>query len=151
MSDLENKNKETSDTEVSNDEIKTESNTEIEDTENANKEPEKKTPAYRGLYEHVHISVKALNIIIIVCIVVIVVLLAIDLRNPGFTISFDTKGGTPIESYNQMYDEPIKLPEDPIKKDQTFDGWYVDPDCEIRFESKDYKVHEDLTLYAGWK
>ena len=114
-------------------------------------EPEKKTPPYRGLYEHVHISVKALDIIIVACIVVIVVLLALDLRNPGFTITFDTKGGTPIDSQNQMYNESIKLPEEPIKKDATFDGWFTDPDCEIRLDEKTYKVHEDITLYAGWK
>ena len=53
-------------------------------------ENEKKTPEFRGLYKHVKISVKTLDTIIVACLAVIVILVALDLRNPGFTITFDS-------------------------------------------------------------
>ena len=60
---------------------------------------------FRGLYKHVKISVKTLDTIIVACIAVIVILVALDLRNPGFTITFDSRGGTDVAPQNQMYGE----------------------------------------------
>ena len=59
--------------------------------ENSQNEAEKKPREFRGLYKHVKISVKTLDRIIVGCIAVIVILVALDLRNPGFTITFDSK------------------------------------------------------------
>ena len=49
--------------------------------------PEENIPKFRGLYRHVKISVKALDRIIIACILVIVAVVALELRNPGFTVT----------------------------------------------------------------
>ena len=40
--------------------------------------------------------------------VVILVVVALDLRNPGFTITFDSKGGTDVPPQNQMYGELLE-------------------------------------------
>ena len=84
--------------------------------QDANQPQEKKPRQLRGLYEHVHISVKALDTIIIVCILVIVVVFALDMRNPGFTITFDSKGGTDVASQNQMYGQLLEAPEPPTRE-----------------------------------
>ena len=116
------------------------------------KQPEeKKTPQFRGLYEHVHISVKALDIIIITCIVVILVVFAFDMRNPGFTITFDSKGGTDVVSHNQMYGESLTLPEPPTREGYEFTGWYLDPACFEQWDLEEDVIQQDVTLYAGWE
>lgn len=108
-------------------------------------------PKYRGLYEHVKISVKALDTIIILCMVVIVVLVALDLRNPGFTISFDSKGGTDVPAHNQMYGELLEQPEPPTREGYTFTGWYKDYACFEVWDLETDTVTCDMTLYAGWE
>ena len=105
----------------------------------------------RGLYSNVKISVRALDTIIIACILVIVVLLAIDLRNPGFTISFDSKGGTDVASQNQMYGQLLQMPELPTREGYVFTGWYRDAACDSLWLPETDTVTEDMTLYAGWK
>ena len=109
-----------------------------------------KTPEFRGLYRHVKISVRALDIIIVCCIAVIVVLLALDMRNPGFTITFDSKGGSDVPAHNQMYGELLELPEPPTREGYEFTGWYRDYACDDLWNAETDTVVEDLTLYAGW-
>ena len=51
-----------------------------------NKSPEvqeEQVPQFRGLYKHVHISVRALDCIILACIAVIIIFTVIGLQNPG--------------------------------------------------------------------
>ncbi len=113
--------------------------------------PEKQPREFRGLYKHVKISVKTLDIIIVTCLVVIVLLVALDLRNPGFTITFESKGGTDVASQNQMYGELLEVPEDPTREGYEFTGWYLDSACEELWEEDEDKIQSDITLYAGWE
>ncbi len=113
---------------------------------------EKKIPKFRGLYEHVHISVKALDIIIAVCIAVIVLVLAIDLgTNPGLTVSFDSKGGTDVLSQQVKYGELIKPAVPPVREGYRFTGWYRDTACDELWVQDVDQVQQDMTLYAGWE
>jgi uncharacterized repeat protein (TIGR02543 family) len=106
---------------------------------------------FRGLYRHVKISVKTLDFIIIGCIVVIIVFMFIGLRNPGFTITFDTKGGTDVPAHIQMYGETLELPEAPSRQGYEFTGWYRDPSCAEAWNQQEDTVCADVTLYAGWE
>ncbi|MDO5153522.1 MAG: InlB B-repeat-containing protein [Eubacteriales bacterium] len=106
---------------------------------------------FRGLYKHVKISVRALDAIIITCILVIVVVLAIDLRNPGFTITFDSRGGTDVVAHNQMYGQLLEVPEPPTREGYIFTGWYRDPACYEKWNVETDTICEDITLYAGWE
>ena len=108
-------------------------------------------PPFRGLYRHVNISVKALDRIIILCIAVILIVVALELRNPGFTITFDSKGGTDVPSHNQMYGELLEVPEDPTREGYEFTGWYVDSACDILWNIELRTIESDVTLYAGWE
>ena len=105
----------------------------------------------RGLYKHVKIPVKVLDAIIAVCIAVIVIFLIIDLQNPGFTITFDSKGGTDVPAQNQMYGEKLDVPEPPTREGYVFTGWYKDPACYNAWDVEKDTIQEDMTLYAGWE
>ena len=112
---------------------------------------ESKQREFRGLYKHVNISVKTLDIIIVSCLVVIFVLVALDLRDPGFTITFDSRGGSDVAPQNQMYGELLLVPEDPTREGYEFSGWYVDYACDVIWDEDEDIVEGDCTLYAGWE
>ena len=112
---------------------------------------EEQLPAFRGLYRHVKIPVKALDCVIIVCIIAILVVVAIEMRNPGFTITFDSKGGTDVPAQNQMYGELLEVPEPPTREGYTFTGWYTDSACYVLWNVEEQTVEADMTLYAGWE
>lgn len=111
---------------------------------------ETKQREFRGLYKNVKISVKTLDRIIVGCIAVIIILVALDLRNPGFTITFDSKGGTDVAPQNQMYGELLDIPESPTREGYEFTGWYVDFACDDIWEQDEDIIESDITLYAGW-
>ena len=112
---------------------------------------EENIPKFRGLYRHVKISVKALDCIIIACVVVILVVFALEMRNPGFTVTFDSKGGTDVPAQNQMYGKLLEIPEPPTREGYTFTGWYKDPACDLPWNVETDTVESDMTLYAGWQ
>ena len=115
-------------------------------------EPQKENvPPFRGLYRYVKISVKALDRIIVACIAVILLVVALEMRNPGFTITFDSKGGTDVPAHNQMYGEQLELPEPPTREGYRFTGWYHDPSCFDSWDLQEDKIETDMTLYAGWE
>lgn len=114
-------------------------------------QPKDTTPAWRGLYRNVHVSVKTLDTVIVICLLVIVVFLALELRDPGFTITFDSKGGTDVAAQKQMYGELLQLPEPPTREGYRFTGWYTDHACFEVWDPETDTVQETMTLYAGWE
>ena len=114
-------------------------------------EQKEQVPKFRGLYRYVKISVKTLDKIIIALIVLILVVVAIEMRNPGFTITFDSKGGTDVPAQNQMYGELLEVPEPPTREGYEFTGWYADQSCDILWNLEERTIETDMTLYAGWE
>ena len=112
---------------------------------------EEQLPKFRGLYRNVNVSVKALDYIIAVCIAVILVVVALELRNPGFTITFDSRGGTDVAAISQMYGELLEEPESPSREGYLFTGWYTDSGCYERWDINTDTIQSDITLYAGWQ
>ena len=119
-----------------------------ESRENPN---EQQIPKFRGLYRHVKISVKALDRIILACIAVIVIVVALEMRNPGFTISFDSKGGSDVSAQQQMYGQLLEQPEPPTREGYAFTGWYMDAACYEIWDFQTDTVQTDMILYAGWQ
>ena len=122
--------------------------------ENQNTHPvsqEGQFPKFRGLYRHVNISVKALDRIILACVVVIFLVVALEMRNPGFTITFDSKGGSDVPAQNQMYGQLLEEPESPTREGYVFKGWYKDYACDILWDVETDIIETDITLYAGWQ
>ena len=105
----------------------------------------------KGLYKNVRISVRALNFIIIACVVGMILFVALDLREPGFTVTFDSRGGTDVAAQVRQYDEPLAAQEAPSREGYEFTGWYRDPACQEPWDAQSDTVRESLTLYAGWE
>ena len=114
------------------------------------KETTKRPRELRGLYKNVNISVKTLDIIIVLCIAVIIGVVVLNLLDPGFTITFDSRGGSDISPIEAEYGEYITLPDDPTREGYVFTGWYKDPSYDIKWNETQDTVEGDLTLYAGW-
>ena len=112
-----------------------------------NEEPRK----LKGLYKGVNVSVKTLNIVIIACVLLIIVLVAMDLRDPGLTVSFDSLGGSDVASQQQMYGELLQLPDPPSREGYIFTGWYKDYACFEPWNDTTDTIQSDITLYAGWQ
>ena len=123
----------------------------MEEISNNPETQKENVPPFRGLYRYVKISVKALDRIIVACIAVILIVVALEMRNPGFTITFDSKGGTDVPAHNQMYGEMLELPEPPTREGYRFTGWYHDPSCFDSWDLQEDKIETDMTLYAGWE
>ena len=113
--------------------------------------PEEQVPKFRGLYRYVKISVKTLDRIILACIAVILIVVALEMRNPGFTITFDSRGGTDVPAQNQMYGELLDVPETPTREGYLFTGGYKDHACFEPWNVEIETIETDITLYAGWE
>lgn len=112
---------------------------------------EENIPKFRGLYRHVKISVKALDWIIVACIAVIIIVVAFEMVDPGFTVTFDSKGGSDVPAQSQMYGELLEVPEPPTREGYSFTGWYIDSTCDQLWQVDTDTVQTDMTLYAGWQ
>lgn len=108
-------------------------------------------PQLRGLYRHVRISVRTLNIIILVLSALLVVCIVIGISRGGYQITFDTLGGTVVESQKHMYGELVEEPKAPTREGYVFDGWYRDEALTDPWDIGEDVVTESMTLYAGWK
>ena len=82
-----------------------------------------------------------------VAIVVLIALfiLALSGCTPSVVVTFDTNGGSAVESIT--VGEDFKLPANPTKDGFVFAGWYLDKEC-----TQPYKDVPDAscTLYAKW-
>ncbi len=68
----------------------------------------------------------------------------------GVTVTFDSQGGTAVPAQENIpVGETATEPARPSKGDNTFTGWYTDPDCTQRWDFSQ-PVTENMTLYAGW-
>lgn len=70
-----------------------------------------------------------------------------DWNNTMFTVSFDTAGGTAVESQKVRRGSTATRPADPVRGGYTFQGWYAG-DSKYDFSTP---VNADTTLTAHWK
>ena len=112
---------------------------------------EETTPKFRGLYRHVKIPVKALDWTIVACVAVILLVFILELGNLGFTVTFNSKGGTDVPPQDQMYGQKLDLPEPPSREGYEFIGWYRDDACFDPWDVGTDTIETDMTLYAGWQ
>jgi uncharacterized repeat protein (TIGR02543 family) len=66
-----------------------------------------------------------------------------------FTITFNSDGGTDINTITQDYDTDVTEPVEPTKEGYTFVGWYSDSELSLAFIFETMPS-EDITLYAKW-
>ena len=104
-----------------------------------------------GLYAKVNMSLKTANIMVTVFIALLVAATVFVVSHNGFTVKFDTNGGSHIESVRAMYSETLNIEENPVKEGYIFTGWYTDRDCTNSFDVENDAVTGSMTLYAGWE
>ncbi len=66
-----------------------------------------------------------------------------------YTITFDSKGGSSVDSITKEYDTEIGELPTPTKANYVFEGWYVDDTYETKI-TEDTLVLEDTTYVARW-
>ena len=94
-----------------------------------------------GLYRNIKMSVKTADRLIVIGVIVLIACLIFAVNHAGFTVSFNTDGGSQIENQKVMY----------VKEGYTFTGWYTDKDCQKPFDITTDKVSDSMTLYSGWE
>ena len=113
------------------------------------KEPE---TSFRGLYKNVKISVRTLDMVIIGGIALIVLLLVFGIINSGYTVSFDSNGGSDVAALTDMeYGDLIPEPEPPVREGYVFSGWFTDENCNYQWDFETMQVPDSMTLYAKWE
>ena len=65
----------------------------------------------------------------------------------GFEVSFDSNGGSAVESQTVKEGDRAEAPEQPKKRGYVFDGWYLG---EEEWNFTDNSVTENITLIAKW-
>jgi len=66
-----------------------------------------------------------------------------------FTVSFDTNGGSRVDSQSVAHGNSVSSPDAPTRTGYTFDGWYSDSIWTTRYDFNT-AVTSNVTLYAKW-
>lgn len=103
-----------------------------------------------GLYSKVNVSVKTMNIVIAVSIIALFAAMVFLVKHNGFTVTFDTNGGSYVESVKVMYGDKVPEQKTPVKEGYVFNGWYLDRDCTSQWDIENGLVNDSFTLFAGW-
>lgn len=103
-----------------------------------------------GLYRNVKMSVKTANMLVLIGIAVLVAVFVLVVNNNGFTVEFDSMGGTEVASVKAMHGDYLKC-EAPTREGYRFKGWYRDKACTRQWNEQTDTVTDSMTLYAGWE
>ena len=71
------------------------------------------------------------------------------------TVTFDSAGGSPVESQTIQQGQQVQRPADPVKEGYTFIGWYDKNDLDNKYYNMPewnfrYSVTGDMELVAQW-
>jgi len=65
-----------------------------------------------------------------------------------YTVTFDSDGGSKVNSITIDEGSELTLPKNPTKSDYTFTGWFTKNGTQVK---NGYVVKENITLYAHWE
>ncbi|AMP20263.1 hypothetical protein AZF37_02920 [endosymbiont 'TC1' of Trimyema compressum] len=69
-----------------------------------------------------------------------------------YTVSFESNGGTAINSINNIEEgKTITKPENPTKEGYTFISWHKDTNLNNNWNFEKDSVNDNITLYAKWQ
>lgn len=104
----------------------------------------------RGIYGSRDVPIRLLDGFIAVVIVIILALIIFFAVNGGFYVTFDTAGGSQVDSQKLRHGSLIAEPEVPSKPGYTFAGWRLPGNEAADWNFAVDKVDGDLTLVAKW-
>lgn len=113
---------------------------------------EKKQLFGRGVYGKKDAPIRVLDKFIIGAILLIVIFIGAFAMNGGFSITFNSNGGTEVNYQKVQYGELIEEPSDVIKPGYVLEQWATSEDETIA-EVWDFEVDtvvEDMELVAIW-
>lgn len=67
-----------------------------------------------------------------------------------YTVSFDSTGGSPVDSQTINKSDRITRPENPEKDGYVFAGWYMSREYSQEFDFYNTNISGDTVLYARW-
>lgn len=105
----------------------------------------------RGIYDKTDTPIRLLDGFIAGIIIIIVVMVVVFALFGGFTVSFDTSGGTAIASQRLRYGNYVEEPEEPVRQGYEFAGWYYEGHEDETWDFSIGTVGGDLTLIARWE
>lgn len=107
----------------------------------------------RGIYNKTDVPVRILDKLILGAIVLIVVLIIWFAVHGGYTLRFDTGGGSEVAEQRLDYGDLAEEPEEPVRPGYAFCGWETsqDPSLAERWDFSVDQIENDLTLYAVWE
>lgn len=119
-------------------------------TNTTNGSGEKSSLKTGGMYRGLKISPKAANIAATISVIILIVVIIFAVATAdGHTVSFDSNGGTDVESFQVEYGVYGEIDAVPTREGYTFDGWYLDESLTIEYNPEG-TIESDLTLYAKW-
>ena len=74
----------------------------------------------------------------------------LNITYDGYTVTFNTNGGTAISAQTITAGEHVTKPTDPTKDGYTFAGWYKDAEFTTAFDFATETINADTTIYAKW-
>ena len=85
--------------------------------------------------------------VVFVVVAIVIVLLMLNKKPNIYSVSFDTGGGSLVESQMVNEGERVKKPADPTKEGYVFNGW------KLNGQAYDFNavVKSAITLTADWK
>lgn len=66
------------------------------------------------------------------------------------TVTFDTQGGTPVDSASVSYGSPVARPANPTREGYSFNEWFTTPDGSVMWNFATTAVEGNTTIYAQW-
>jgi uncharacterized repeat protein (TIGR02543 family) len=72
-----------------------------------------------------------------------------DVNDNGYTISYQSNGGSQISSVTKKFNEKLNAPSNPVRAGYTFDGWYSDDNLTAKYTFTTMPA-QNIILYAKW-
>ena len=107
--------------------------------------------ARRGIYGSKDVPVALLNRLIVGAIVVTVMMIVVFGIKGGFTVSFDTDGGSRVEQQVVRHGQLLQDPAVPVKEGFIFIGWSTHMDGSTQWNWSEDIVAECRTMFAMWE
>ncbi len=103
-----------------------------------------------GLYKNLNVPVRTLSILIIGGLILLVFLAISGSQSDGFSVRYNSQGGSDVTEQKYKYLDPLSEPEAPSREGYTFEGWALDQACTAPVEFGQ-QVEQEMELYACWK
>ena len=93
---------------------------------------------------------KKRNLIFLCLLILGVLLIARYYLKPPVTVTFDSQGGSAVDSQTVDHGGKPTKPTAPTRTGHTFDAWFKESGCTNAWDFDSDKVTSDVTLFAKW-